>query len=255
MPRPIAVGRPAPDWLIDEPFEDRPAGVLKSGKEAEVFLVERRYPTTTRLLAHKRFRPRHPKRGELRELGFSGRTTYRNSAVYREGWHLNARDRRAVRAGSAHGHEVVSGAWPVNEFEMLERGWRAGAAVPYPVDHTDDGVLMEFIGDSSQAAPRLATAGLTGDELQSARDQVLANVARLTRAQIVHADLSVYNLLWWEERLVVIDFPQAVDATTNPTAPELLHRDLSNVADWFGRRGHPIDVEAVFAELVVDLTF
>lgn len=110
MPRPIAAGRPAPEWLLDEAFEDRPVGILKSGKEAEVFLVERCYTTATRLLAHKRFRPRHPKPGELRELGFSKGTIYRSDKGYREGWNLNARDRRAVLAGSAHGQEVRAGA-------------------------------------------------------------------------------------------------------------------------------------------------
>ncbi len=58
-----------------------------------------------------------------------------------------------------------------------------------------------------------------------------------------------------EGRLVAIDFPQAVDATTNPSAPELLHRDLENVAAWFGRRGAPIDVARLYADLVVALLF
>jgi RIO kinase 1 len=138
---------------------------------------------------------------------------------------------------------------------MLTRAWRAGASVPYPVELTDDGVLMEFIGDAQSAAPRLAVAGLGPDALRSAREQLLASLRRLVTAQVVHADLSVYNLLWWEGRLVLIDFPQAIDATTNPAGPELLHRDLENVGTWFGRRGIPIDVEAVFAELVVELLF
>lgn len=175
--------------------------------------------------------------------------------MYREGWYLNARDQRAVSRGSPHGHQVVAGNWSVNEFEMLRRAWRAGANVPYPVERTDDGVLMEYVGDASRAAPRLVNAGLSGDALHAARDQLLDNVAQLTGAQIVHADLSVYNLLWWDGRLVLIDFPQAVDATTNPSAAELLYRDLSNVADWFGRRGARIDVETAFAELVVDLVY
>jgi len=261
LPRPIAVGRHAPEWLIDESFEDRPAGVLKSGKEAEVFLVERQYSTTTRLLAHKRFRPRHPGKGELRELGFSKGTIYRADKVYRAGWNLNARDQRAVDARSAYGDTVIAHGWPANEFAMLSRAWEAGASVPYPIEMTSDGFLMEFIGggvdgdDAPIAAPRLADARPDGADLRSARRQLLDSVAALTRVQVVHADLSVYNLLWWEGRLVVIDFPQAIDATTNPAGPELLHRDLTNVAAWFERRGAPIDVERVFADLVVELLF
>jgi RIO kinase 1 len=256
LSRTVFAGRPAPLWLLDEPFEDVPAGVLKSGKEAEVFLVERRFAHSRRLLAHKRFRPRQPTyHGELRDLGFSARTTYRQTAVYRAGWHMDARSRRAVDAGTGHGHVVIAASWPANEAQMLRRAWDAGVSVPYPVGRTDDGVLMEFIGDDSQAAPRLVHAGLSYAGLVDARDQLLHNVERLTRAGVVHADLSVYNLLWWEDRLVLIDLPQAVDARTNASAPELLHRDLANVADWFGRRGAPIDAEAVFAELVPALLF
>jgi RIO kinase 1 len=259
VPRPIAVGRAAPDWLIDESYEDWPAGVLKSGKEAEVFLVERRYQSSTRVLAHKRFRPRHPGKGELKELGFSKGTIYRADKVYRAGWNLNARDCRAVDARSSHGDEVVARGWPLNEYAMLRRAWEAGASVPYALELTDDGILMEFIGEvvdgSMTAAPRLADARPEGAELRSARDQLLESLRCLTSAQVVHADLSVYNLLWWEGRLVLIDFPQAIDATTNTAGPQLLHRDLENVAAWFERRGAPIDVERVFAELVVELLF
>jgi RIO kinase 1 len=62
-----------------------------------------------------------------------------------------------------------------------------------------------------------------------------------------------YNLLWWNDRLVVIDFPQAVDVVTNPDAPDLLRRDLANVATWFGRRGIAIHLESVYAEVVTML--
>jgi len=66
----------------------------------------------------------------------------------------------------------------------------------------------------------------------------------------VHADLSAFNLLWWEDRLWLIDFPQAVDVTTNPHAFEYLYRDLNNVGNWFARRGEPIPVEELYAELI-----
>jgi len=111
---------------------------------------------------------------------------------------------------------------------------------------------MEFIGDLSQAAPRLVHAGLDRSGLSSARDQLVESLRALARAGIVHADLSVYNLLWWQGRLVVIDFPQAVEVTTNLEAPALLHRDLVNVATSLGRRGVALDVEAVFAQLLTD---
>ena len=133
---------------------------------------------------------------------------------------------------------------------MLRRAWEAGVSVPYPVEQTDHGLLMEFIGDESMAAPKLGQARLSGAELATAWEQLLANLRALTGAGLVHADLSAYNLLWWEGRLVVIDLPQAVEFTTHTDAYELLHRDVANVGDWFTRHGLGVDVEAAYAELL-----
>jgi RIO kinase 1 len=245
--------RPIPDWLIAHAFEQERLGTLKSGKEAEVFLVERRSGARSCLLAEKRYRPRNPAPGELRELGFSKGTIYHNDAVYRQGWHLKARDARAVAKSTRHGEEVIARLWPSNELEMLQRAWDAGVSVPYPVDRTDDGILMEYIGDRREAAPRLVAARLSAEQLGDAWRQLVEAVALLARARIVHSDLSVYNLLWWQGRLVVIDFPQAVDSVTNVDAVNLLHRDVINVATWFGRHGVPVDAERVFARLLGDL--
>ena len=133
---------------------------------------------------------------------------------------------------------------------MLRRAWAAGASVPYPVEQTDHGLLMEFIGDESMAAPKLAQARLEPDALASAWAQLHANLRALTEAGLVHADLSVYNLLWWEGRLVLIDLPQAVEFTTNTDAWDLLHRDVANVGEWFTRHGVPVEVEEVYADLL-----
>ena len=243
--------RAAPSWLRDEPYTDVPVGTLKTGKEAEVFLLERRYAGgSSVMLCHKRYRPRRPSKGELRELGFQRATEFRNASTYHAGWHFSSRDRRAVETHTAHGREVIERMWPIQELTMLERAWESGASVPYPVGRTDDGVVMEFIGDDSRAAPRLAQARLSGSELSSAWEQLIASLRALTAGGLVHADLSAYNLLWWQSRLVVIDMPQAVEFATNADAPDLLHRDLANVATWFGARGLRVDVEATFVELL-----
>ena len=133
---------------------------------------------------------------------------------------------------------------------MLRRAWEGGASVPYPVEQTDLGLLMAFVGNEERAAPKLEEARLSTPELASAWEQLLDSLRALTIAGIVHADLSAYNLLWWEGRLVVIDLPQAVEFTTNTDAYDLLHRDVANVGAWFTRRGVRLDVEEVYAELV-----
>ena len=237
-------------WPDGEPYEDHPRGTLKSGKEAEVFLVERRFASGPRLLAHKRYRPRYPAKGELRERGFSNSTAYRGDAIYKAGWFLPRRDKAAVMGGSRYGHQLAAKLWPAQEWSMLRRAWEAGVSVPYPVERTDEGLLMEFIGTEERAAPKLAEARLSPDELTRAWEQLVENIHALTAAGLVHADLSAYNLLWWEGRLVVIDLPQAVEFTTNTDAFDLLHRDLANVGDWFGKRGMVLDIESIYAELV-----
>jgi RIO kinase 1 len=242
---------PVPPWLITHSYEDRDAGVLKSGKEAEVFLVERVADDgSSHLLAHKRYRPRYPKKGELEALGFSKGTIYRADAVYQAGWSLKPRERRALDQGSKFGHELAKNMWPYIEKSTLERAWRAGASVPFPVEQTEDGILMEYIGNSEGAAPRLANAGLSFEQARDARDQLIESLRAMSGERIVHGDLSAYNMLWWQERLVIIDFPQAVDAFSNPHAPDLLHRDLRNVHEWFDRHRAGFDVEEVFVELV-----
>jgi hypothetical protein len=72
-------------WPHGEPYEDHARGTLKSGKEAEIFLVERRYASGPRLLAHKRYRPRYPAKGQLRAEGFSNSTAYRGDSIYKAG--------------------------------------------------------------------------------------------------------------------------------------------------------------------------
>jgi RIO kinase 1 len=70
------------------------------------------------------------------------------------------------------------------------------------------------------------------------------------RAGFAHGDLSPYNLLVHEGRVVIIDLPQIVDTVANPQGLELLHRDCVNVCDWFARRRVICDPEELFAELL-----
>ena len=66
---------------------------------------------------------------------------------------------------------------------------------------------------------------------------------------MVHADFSAYNVLWWEGRPVVIDFPQAVDARTNRNSHELLARDVENLCRHFTRYGVGTDAGQLTSSL------
>lgn len=242
-------------WLIadPEPYEDYDLGPLKTGKEAEVFLVERVAPDgRSCLLAHKRYRPRSvTHKGELQALGFQRAANFVNDQTYRDGLTIkNARDRRAVTKKTRHGREVLRGNWPANEFAMLSKLADAGVSVPFPVAQTEDGVLMQYIGDHDMAAPRLGTAGLARTDLERATAQLVDNLVGMVEVGVVHADLSVYNLLWWDDRLWIIDVPQAVDISTNEQALDFLHRDITNVGTWLRSRRVDFDSEELFARLV-----
>jgi RIO kinase 1 len=120
------------------------------------------------------------------------------------------------------------------------------------VEFTGDGMLMQLIGDEQGAAPRLVNARLDEAELPAAYAQLLEELSALTRAGLVHADLSPFNVLWWESRLWLIDFPQSVDLVNNPHGFDMLHHDVTTMCSWFARRGLDADGEAVFAELLAE---
>jgi RIO kinase 1 len=250
---PVPGPRPAPGWLPTGHVDDETVGLLKTGKEAEVFVVERRSLDDGRrcLLAHKRYRPMTMSKGDLEAAGFARSRTFVNDSVYHEGRRFRrSRDQRAVEQMTDRGKRLLNERWIGHEHDILRTLWDAEVSVPYPVDLTHDGVLMELIGDSTQVAPRLANARLTAPELASAFDQLVESLDRMTAVGIVHADLSAFNLLWWERRVVVIDVPQATELWHNPNGFNLLHRDVERVCEWFQRKGHPCDSEEVFASIL-----
>ena len=239
------------EWPEHEPYEDVTLGNLKSSKEAEIFLVERRYASGPRLLAHKRFDRGGPPRASC---GRGASATRPPTAVTLSTAADGHSSTPATNAPSPPATRAATGrSWPAScgpcSSTLAAPRLDAGASVLYPVQQTDHGLLMEYIGDESMAAPKLAQARLEPDALAPGH-RLHANLQALTEAGLVHADLSVYNLLWWEGRLVLIDLPQAVEFTTNADAWDLLHRDVANVGDWFTRHGLPIDVEEVYADLL-----
>lgn len=244
---------PQPSWLIEEPFVDMELGVLRTGKEAQIDVIERvGHDGRSCLLARKRYLPRTVgQKGELEGLGLEKASTFRNDVEYREGRQFRkTRDRRAVEGMTSYGKKLLQSRWTGHEHDVMRDLWAAGLQVPYPVSYGDDRFILEYVGDASGAAPQLAGARLDRDQLESAAKQLCDGLARLTAAGWAHGDLSAYNLLWWEERLVFIDFPQAVDLAANPQGINYLHRDVVNVCEWFSRRGVALDGEEVFAELL-----
>jgi RIO kinase 1 len=221
--------RPYPDWLVTElAAVDYELGVLKTGKEADVWLIERGVPDTDRvcLLAAKRYRS-------------SDHRMFHRDAGYLEGRRVReSRVNRATAGRTAFGKQVIAGQWAVAEFDTLSRLWQLGVPVPYPVQIVETEILMEFIGDrEGTGAPRLAQLRPDTANLPDLWEQLVAALSLMARAGLAHGDLSAYNLLVHNGRLVVIDLPQVVDVVSNPQGRQFLARDANNVAAWFVARG------------------
>ncbi|CAH0207367.1 serine protein kinase RIO [Microbacterium foliorum] len=235
--------QPWPSWVVTSAGAlDTELGILKTGKEADVFLLERAVPDDPgrrTLLAAKRYRD-------------SDHSSFHRSGVYTEGRSTrNTRDTRALAKKSEHGRAVAALQWSFAEFDALCRMWALGAPVPYPVQVNGTELLMEFIGDADGvAAPRLAAVRSTPHELSGLYDQVVDLMRIFAAAGFAHGDLSAYNLLVHRGRVRVIDLPQIVDIIANPRGLGLLHRDCVNICDWFTRRRVERDAEELFAEML-----
>ncbi|MGY1550418.1 serine protein kinase RIO [Microbacterium sp. A588] len=233
---------PRPAWVVTSAGAlDTELGILKTGKEADAYLLERAVPgdlSQRTLLVAKRYR------GEEHR-------SFHRSTVYTEGRRVqSSRDSRAMAKKSTFGREIAAAQWSFAEFSALSRMWQLGAPVPYPVQVNGTEVLMEFIGSGATAAPRLAQVRGDRRALTDYFNQIVEIMHLFARAGFAHGDLSAYNLLVHDGRVWAIDVPQIVDVIANPQGLDLLHRDCVNICDWFARHRVECDAEYLFAELM-----
>ncbi|MFT4294712.1 MAG: RIO1 family regulatory kinase/ATPase [Micropruina sp.] len=237
--------KPRPRWLVtSQAALDTELGILKTGKEADVFLLERAVPGgESCLLAAKRYRS-------------SEHRLFHRASSYTEGRRgRDSRENRAVRLKSGFGRQIEAARWAQAEFSTLKRLWEAGIRVPYPVQVDDREILMEFICDGDAAAPRLAQCSPSPEQLRWLWPQLVEALIRLGRLQLVHGDLSPFNVLVRgldgpEPELVIIDVPQVLDLVSNPNGFGYLERDCRTMADWFVRKGVEVDAGALVAEVL-----
>ena len=233
---------PRPDWVVTAHAAiDTDFGVLKTGKEADVFLLERAVPGDQGpLLAAKRYRT-------------DDHRTFHRSAVYTEGRGTRrSRDARALsHRSSKYGRSMAASTWAAAEFTALCTLWSAGVPVPYPVQIDGTEILMEYISDTDgAAAPRLAQLRPDRELLEVYADQMRTAMMLMARSGVAHGDLSPYNVLATDERVVIIDVPQVVDIVSNPQGVDFLMRDCRTMCGWFVSRGLDIDENVVFADVI-----
>lgn len=207
--------------------------VVKSGKEATVYCCQAHPSTGVELLAAKVYRPRN-NRG------------FKNDAVYQEGRLIrDGHVRRAVQNKSRFGREAQFGMWIDYEFAALNTLYNAGADIPRPLARSSSAILMEYMGDHQQPAPALQNVELARGEVYPVFDRLMRNIELWLANNYVHADLSAYNVLYWQNQVRIIDFPQAVDPRFNPNARSLLTRDIENICRYMAHYGLERDGHAI----------
>ena len=238
------------DWILSslehyyqQDLVDDVLHVVKSGKEATVYCCAGGPAAGADYLAAKVYRPRM-----FRSL--------RNDALYRESRQRRdergrpVRDGRRQRGGLKGRADQVS-AWIEDEFETQRLVHAAGAAVPRPVSQIGNAVLMEYVGAVDCPAPHLREVRLRREEAKPLFKELLRNIELFLACNRIHGDLSAYNILYWQGRVTIIDFAQAVDPRHNPAVYPVLERDVERVYRYFARYGVVADPGAIAADLWV----
>ena len=208
------------ETLVLDGFIDEVIHPLKSGKEAAVYVVL--------------------SEGEVRcakVYKAANKRGFHKQALYQEGRKVrNSRQARAMNKNSKFGREQQEEVWQNAEVDALYRLASAGVRVPKPYNFVEGVLLMELVTDGNgAAAPRLNDLTLTKEEALEYHGLLIKEVVRMLCAGLIHGDLSEFNILIDSEGPVIIDLPQAVDASANNNAAKMLERDVNNLAAYFGR--------------------
>ena len=203
------------DGLIDTVVRQ-----LMSGKEAMVFVVK----SGDEVLCAKVYKE-------------ANKRSFRQAVDYTEGRKVkNSRQARAMAKGTKYGRQEQEAAWQSAEVDALRRLAIAGVRVPKPYNFHEGVLLMELVvGADGNAAPRLTELVLDPNTAREYHAILIQQVVRMLCAGIVHGDLSEHNVLVDAQGPVIIDLPQAIDASANNNASRLLERDVANLADYFGQ--------------------
>ncbi len=220
------------DFFTQKWFDDV-LRIVKGGKEASVYLCQGNQTTGAEFLAAKVYRPRR-----FRNL--------RNDWLYREGrTNLDESGREIHNKGMLHaiekrteyGRELLHTAWLEHEYQSLLALYEAGADVPRPFASSANAILMEYYGDAIMGAPTLNDVNLSAREASSLFERVLHNIDVMLSLNLVHGDLSAFNILYWDGGIILIDFPQTIHPDENQSAFNIFQRDVMRVCEYFNKFG------------------
>ena len=204
--------------LVDEGFIDEVINRLMSGKEADIFIVR----CGDKVRCAKVYKE-------------AAKRSFKKAAQYQEGRKVRSgRRARAMEKRSSYGRKQQEEIWQNAEVDALNRLANAGVRVPETFGCIDGVLLMELITDEQgDVAPRLDDVMMPEQQALEDHQVMMIYIMRMLCAGIVHGDLSEFNVLVDEYGPVIIDLPQAVDASANNNAESMLARDVNNITRYY----------------------
>ena len=206
--------------LIDDGVIDQVIGQLMSGKEATVYTVR----CGTEIRCAKVYKE-------------AAKRSFKKAVLYQEGRKVrNSRRARAMDKGSRYGRKQQEDTWQNAEVDALYLLANAGIRVPKPYGCFDGVLIMELVTDGDgHVAPRLGDVAMAQEQALEDHALVMQYVVMMLCAGIVHGDLSEFNVLVDDYGPVIIDLPQAVNASANNNAQAMLTRDVNNMTTYYGQ--------------------
>lgn len=206
--------------LVDDGLIDEVISRLRSGKEADVFIVR----CGSEIRCAKVYKE-------------ATKRSFKQAVHYQEGRKMrNSRSARAMEKGSRFGRQQQEETWQNAEVDALFRLANAGVRVPQPHICLDGVLLMELITDEEgSVAPRLSDVSMSAEQALADHATVIRYVVRMLCAGLVHGDLSEFNVLMDSGGPVIIDLPQVVDAAANNHARSMFARDVNNMSRYYGQ--------------------
>ncbi|MGV3002667.1 PA4780 family RIO1-like protein kinase [Vibrio sp. E150_018] len=206
--------------LVEDGVVDDVVSQLMSGKEASVYIVR----CGDEIRCAKVYK-------EVNQRSF------KQAVQYREGRKVkNSRRARAMEKGSKFGRGEQEAVWQSAEVDALYALKSAGVRVPEPYGVVDGVLLMELITDEEGfVAPRLNDVSMSAEQALEDHDEMIEYIKRMLCAGIIHGDLSEFNVLVDEYGPVIIDLPQAVNASANNNAEWMFARDVNNMRSYYSQ--------------------
>lgn len=191
---------------------------IKSGKEATVYLVKDSNEILYALKIYKDIYIR----------------TFHKRDTYLQGIYIKKPSlRRAVANNTKLGKEYIQARWIKKEVEIFKKLNKKEASAPHLYAHTNNSLLMEYLGTVSQNAPRLIDSKIKSELVDGVYLSIFETLQALLDIGYAHGDLSEYNILVWKELPYFIDFPQCVNLKTNPDALNIFMRDIDQISRYF----------------------